>query len=72
MSEASSLESMIAEAREMQEKGKYINGRIFHALVAEIERLRALVEELARGRGYSPEEIIEMLEVRNGRRTTET
>ena len=38
-----SLEHMISEAREMQETGRYINGIIFHALVAEIDRLRALV-----------------------------
>lgn len=48
--EASGLDSMIAEAREMQESGQYINGRVFHALVAEIERLRALVEAAKRWR----------------------
>lgn len=33
---------MIAEARDMQANGQYINGTVFHALVAEIERLRAV------------------------------
>lgn len=44
--EASSLEHMIAEAREMQASGRYINGRVFHALVAEIGRLQKEVIDL--------------------------
>lgn len=53
--ECSTLPDMIAEAREMQESGKYINGRIFHAMADEIDRLRrghesigVLVEEIER------------------------
>lgn len=50
--EASTLESMIAEARQTQLDGKYINGRVFHAMADEIERLRKIqkrLDDLARG-----------------------
>jgi len=41
----SDIDSIIAEARQMQADGRYINGTVFHALVTEIERLRACVVE---------------------------
>lgn len=36
------LNELVRQATEMQAGGRYINGRIFHGLVAEIERLEKL------------------------------
>lgn len=44
--EWSSFESMIAEAKEMQAGGRYINGRVFHSLVNRIEELNRLILDL--------------------------
>lgn len=45
--EIANLDSIIAEAREMQKDGHYINGTIFHAMADEIERLRACMTRWA-------------------------
>jgi gluconate kinase len=40
------LSKRIAEAREMQLDGKYINGEIFHSLANEIDRLNGVINRL--------------------------
>lgn len=39
--EIATVENCIAEAREMQQNGQYINGTVFHMLADEVGRLRA-------------------------------
>ncbi len=46
--EASSLQTMIAEAREMQASGRYINGTVFHALADAVDRYRGALHKIAR------------------------
>jgi hypothetical protein len=46
--EITNLETLIAEAREMQASGRYINGTVFHALADEIDRLRGALRSVIR------------------------
>jgi len=41
-----SLPSVIAEARDMQLNGQYINGAVFHAMADEIDHLRATIKHI--------------------------
>ena len=50
--EIATVENCIAEARQMQESGKYINGTVFHMLADEVERLRK-IETAARALKFS-------------------